>query len=124
MAEKNANQSQIPAPPKGRERLKWLGPAFLWMLSAAGSGELLFTPRIAAQYGYTLIWAMVLAVCMKWFINREIGRYTVCTGASFFVGLSSISKNSHWLLWLILIPQVVVAVSIIAGLPALLLRRW
>ena len=116
MSEKNQGPHGISAPPKGKDRLKWLGPAFLWMLSAAGSGELLFTPRIAAQYGYTLIWAMVLAVSMKWFINREIGRYTVCTGASFFVGLSSISPKSYWLLWLILIPQLVVAVSIIAGL--------
>jgi Mn2+/Fe2+ NRAMP family transporter len=116
MERKEQSQNGIPAPPKGKERLKWLGPAFIWMLSAAGSGELLFTPRIAAQYGYTLIWALILAVSMKWFINREIGRYTVCTGASFFVGISSLSQRSHWLLWLILLPQLVVAVSIIAGL--------
>lgn len=106
----------IPPAPKGKERWKWMGPAFIWMLSAAGSGELLFTPRIAAQYGYTLIWAVVLAVGMKWFINREIGRYTVCSGASFFTGLSSISSKSSWLLWLIIIPQLVVAVAILAGL--------
>jgi Mn2+/Fe2+ NRAMP family transporter len=102
-------------PPKGKERLKWLGPAFIWMLSAAGSGELLFTPRIASQYGYTLIWALLLAVLMKWTINREIGRYTVCTGASFFRGLSSL-KNNRWMLWLILIPQLVVAIATISGL--------
>lgn len=107
---------EIPPSPRGKQRLKWLGPAFLWMLSAAGSGELLFTPRIAAQYGYTLVWAVVLAVAMKWAINREIGRYTVCTGASFFAGLSSLSPKSSRLLWLIIIPQLVVAVSIIAGL--------
>jgi Mn2+/Fe2+ NRAMP family transporter len=116
MAEKDTPSEKVHKAPKGNERIKWLGPAFLWMLSAAGSGELLFTPRIAAQYGYTLIWAMILAVVLKWFINREIGRYTVATGASFFVGLSSISEKSRWLLWLILIPQAVVAVSIIAGL--------
>lgn len=116
MSESTRRQTEIPAPPKGKERLKWLGPAFLWMLSAAGSGELLFTPRIAAQYGYMLIWAMVLAVSLKWFINREIGRYTVCTGASFFVGLNSLSEKSHWLLWVILVPQAVVAVSLVAGL--------
>jgi Mn2+/Fe2+ NRAMP family transporter len=109
-------QTTSPPPPKGKQRFKWLGPAFIWMLSAAGSGELLFTPRIAAQYGYTLVWAIVLAVAMKWVINREIGRYTVCTGASFFMGISSISAKSKRLLWLIILPQLVVAVSIIAGL--------
>ncbi|HAG83528.1 MAG TPA: manganese transporter, partial [Cyanobacteria bacterium UBA12227] len=64
------NQGGVPKPPQGWKRLKWLGPSFLWMLSAAGSGELLFTPRIAALYGYTLLWALLAAVILKWFINR------------------------------------------------------
>ncbi|WP_207625762.1 Nramp family divalent metal transporter [Niastella populi] len=105
----------ISAAPTGKEKWKWLGPAFIWMLSAAGSGELLFTPRIASQYGYTLIWALLLAVAMKWFINREIGRYTVCTGAAFFRGLASL-QNKRWMLWLIIVPQLVVAVATVAGL--------
>lgn len=109
-------ENKIINAPSGKERLKWLGPAFIWMLSAAGSGELLFTPRIASQYGYTLIWALVLAVLMKWFINREIGRYTVCTGATFFQGLTSISEKSRVLLWLIVVPQLIVAVATMAGL--------
>lgn len=37
-------EQTVPKPPQGKERLKWLRPSFLWMLSAAGSGELLFTP--------------------------------------------------------------------------------
>jgi Mn2+/Fe2+ NRAMP family transporter len=102
--------------PKGKDRIKWLGPAFIWMLSAAGSGELLFTPRIASQYGYSLIWALLLAVLMKWFINREIGRYTVCTGGTFFRGLASISRRSRLLLWFIVLPQLVVAVATVSGL--------
>lgn len=106
---------KITKAPKGKDRFKWLGPAFIWMLSAAGSGELLFTPRIASQYGYTLIWALLIAVLMKWFINREIGRYTVCTGATFFRGLTSL-ENKRWLLWFIIVPQLVVAVATIAGL--------
>ena len=109
-------EADIVKSPKGKERIKWLGPAFIWMLSAAGSGELLFTPRIASQYGYTLVWALVLAVLMKWFINREIGRYTVCTGATFFRDLDSISRKSRMLLWFIIVPQLVVAVATIAGL--------
>src|SRR5687767_1235781 len=58
--------SHIPPPPVGRERLAWLGPGFLWMVSAAGSGELLFTPRVGALYGYTLLWALLAAVALKW----------------------------------------------------------
>lgn len=53
----------ISNPPKCfKEKVKWLGPGFLWMVSAAGSGEILFTPRVGALYGYTLMWAMLAAV--------------------------------------------------------------
>lgn len=88
----------------------WLGPGFLWMVSAAGSGELLFTPRIGALHGYALVWALLAAVALKWFVNREIGRYAVCTGRPLVAGMP------RWALLLILVPQLVVAVAAIAGL--------
>ena len=79
-----------------KDKLKWLGPGFLWMVSAAGSGELLFTPRVGAQYGYALIWALLAAVILKWFINREIGRYTVCTGQTIIDGFSQLPGPKNW----------------------------
>lgn len=108
--------NKIPEAPKGWQRLLWLGPSFLWMLSAAGSGEVLFTPRIAALYGYSLLWALLAAVLLKWFINREVGRYTVCTGKTFIDGCHHLPGPANWALWLILIPQLVVAVATIAGM--------
>lgn len=116
-AEKSAaHEVSIPDPPKGKDRLRWLGPGFLWMVSAAGSGELLFTPRVGSLYGYALIWAMLAAVMLKWFINREIGRYTVCTGANVIDGFSTFNGPKNWALYVILIPQLFVAVASIAGL--------
>ena len=109
-------ESPVPEPPTGTARLRWLGPGFLWMVSAAGSGELLFTPRIGALYGYALLWALLAAVVLKWFINREVGRYAVCTGAPILDGLAQLPGPGRWALWLILVPQLVVAVSTIAGL--------
>lgn len=106
----------VPDPPEGWKRLAWLGPGFLWMVSAAGSGELLFTPRVGALYGYSLLWALVAAVTLKWFINREIGRFTAVTGASILDGFKSVSGPGNWAVWIILVPQVVVAVATIAGL--------
>lgn len=88
------------------------------MVSATGSGELLFTPRIGSLYGYALLWALLAAVALKWFINREVGRYTVCTGASIVEGLARIPGPRHWAVWVILIPQALVAVAVIAGLAA------
>lgn len=107
---------KIPDPPKGKEFVKWLGPGFLWMVSAAGSGELLFSPRVGSLYGYTLLWALLAAVLFKWFINREIGRYTVCTGETIIEGFSKLRGPANWALYLILFPQLFVAVATIAGL--------
>lgn len=115
MTAKHSNNQLVPPPPKGKEAIKWLGPGFLWMVSAAGSGELLFSPRVGALYGYALLWALILAVLLKWFINREIGRYTVCTGKTILDGFSQLGK-SPWAVYLILIPQLFVAVTTIAGL--------
>ncbi len=110
------SQPQILQPPKGLEQLKWLGPSFIWMLSAAGSGELLFTPRIAALYGYALLWALLAAVILKWFINREVGRFTVCTGATILEGFKQLPGPKNWAVWLILVPQFAVAISTVAGM--------
>lgn len=106
----------IPEPPKGKAIFKWLGPGFLWMVSAAGSGELLFTPRVGSMYGYTLLWALFAAVLLKFFINREIGRFAVCTGRSVIDGFAQLPGSLKWSLWVILIPQLLVAVISIAGL--------
>ena len=43
---------RIPEPPSRWRRFTAVGPGFLWMVSAAGFGELLFTPRLGALYGY------------------------------------------------------------------------
>jgi Mn2+/Fe2+ NRAMP family transporter len=86
------------------------------MVSAAGSGELLFTPRVGAQYGYTLLWAMTVAIALKWIINREIGRYAVCTGQSLLAGVRRLPRGGRAAVWGILAPQALVAVSAIAGL--------
>jgi Mn2+/Fe2+ NRAMP family transporter len=118
-AQGQARQEQpaVPKPPKGAQsRLRWLGPGFLWMVSAAGSGELLFSPRIGSLYGYSLLWALLAAVACKWFINREIGRYAVCTGAPILEGFKQLPGPRNWAVWLIIVPQVVVAISAIAGL--------
>ena len=85
-------------------------------LSAAASGELLFTPRVGALYGYALLWAVVAALALKLLINREIGRYSVCTGRALLDGFSELPGPRNWTLWLILVPQLAVGIATIAGL--------
>jgi Mn2+/Fe2+ NRAMP family transporter len=110
------HRSPIPAAPAGWRALTLLGPGFLWMVSAAGSGELLFTPRMGALYGYQLLWMLLIAVTLKWFINREIGRFAVCSGRNLIAGFADLPGPRLWAVWVILVPQLFVAVTAIAGL--------
>src|SRR5688572_16121630 len=102
--------AQIAKPPQGWKHLAAVGPGFLWMVSAAGSGELLFTPRLGALYGYQLLSALVLAVALKWCINPEIGRFAVCTGTTVIEGFGRLGRIGKVALWCILVPQLFVAV--------------
>lgn len=104
-------------PKRWRQRIAWLGPGFTWMAAGAGgAGELLFPPRVGSLYGYAFLWAIVAAVVLKWFINHEIGRLSTCTGVTLLDGFKKAPGPKNWAVWLIVLPQIFVAVGAIAGL--------
>lgn len=111
-------ENQIKDAPSGfREKFRWLGPGITWMAAGAGgAGELLFPPRVGSLYGYAFLWALLLAILLKWFINREIGRYSVSTGHSLLDGYRKLPGPRNWAIWLIIIPQVFVAIGSVAGI--------
>jgi hypothetical protein len=59
-------------------------PIITW--TAAGACELLFPPRVGSLYGSRFLWSLILAIFLKWFISREIGRYSVSTGRCLLEG--------------------------------------
>lgn len=100
-----------------KEKLKGLGPGLTWMAAGAGgAGELLLPPRIGSLYGYVFLWAVLAAVLLKWFMTREVGRFATCTGSSLMQGFRLIPGPKNWAVWVIVIPQLVVALTSIAGL--------
>ncbi|MDI6719062.1 MAG: Nramp family divalent metal transporter [Methanomicrobiales archaeon] len=103
-------------PPRGWELLQWVGPGIIWMISAIATGELLFTPRIASLYGYTVLWTPILAIFLKALLAREIGRYAVVTGGSLLQGIRKLPGPVNWGVWLIVLPQLFVAVTTIVGM--------
>ncbi len=100
-----------------KDKIKWLGPGITWMAAGAGgAGELLFPPRVGSLYGYAFLWALLLAITLKWFINREIGRYSVSTGRSLLDGFKTLPGPAHWAIYVIVIPQIFVAIGSVAGI--------
>ncbi|MEQ8660827.1 MAG: Nramp family divalent metal transporter [Gammaproteobacteria bacterium] len=105
--------------PHGRARIAWYGPALVWMVSAVGSGAVLFTPRIAARYEYALLWLALLTCACMWLMIREAARYTTVTGHTLLDGFGRLPGPRGWALWIIFLPQLLAAVVGVAGLSAL-----
>ena len=53
------------APVNLQEKLKFIGPGVVLAALAIGSGELVLTPRSAAQYGFALLWVTILTIVYK-----------------------------------------------------------
>ncbi|MBX9470393.1 Nramp family divalent metal transporter [Microcella sp.] len=112
-------RGETPEAPRGRQRWGWFAPGLLWMISSVGSGSVLFTPRIGAQYGYELLWVAVIVVALMWVMIREVGRYTVVTGRSILEGFSELPGPRGWAIWAVFLPGIVAGVAVIAGVAAL-----
>ena len=112
-------RDRVPAPPEGRDKLKWYGPGLLWMLSAVGTGSILFTPRVASVYQYELLWLLLVVVFFMWVMIREMARYSIVTGHTMLEGMHELAGPRDWAVWLIFVPQLVAAAVGIAGLAAI-----
>ncbi len=77
--------------PKVPSVFKVLGPSFLLLGLALGSGELILWPSLTATHGMGLIWGALLGISLQYILNTEVMRYTLYWGESVFVGLRRIS---------------------------------
>ncbi len=93
---KKQNSNLPPAP----SLLKTIGPSFILLGLALGSGELLLWPYLAANYGLGLLWGALLGVSFQYVLNTEVMRYTLARGESVFLGFRQLSW--FWPLWFIL----------------------
>jgi len=89
-------QKNLPPTPK---LISIIGPSFILLGLALGSGELILWPYLSANYGLGLIWGAVLGISFQFFLNMEVMRYALCWGESVFVGLKRFS--SFWPVWFI-----------------------
>ncbi len=63
-----------------------IGPSFILLGLALGSGELIMWPYLVSQYGLGIIWGGFVGITFQYFLNTEIMRYTLAWGESVFVG--------------------------------------
>lgn len=73
----------LPEPIRLRDSL---GPSFILLGLALGSGELIMWPYLVSQYGLGIIWGGLIGISFQYVLNTEIMRYTLARGESVFVG--------------------------------------
>jgi Mn2+/Fe2+ NRAMP family transporter len=84
--------AHVPAPPVPRsagEYLRSFGPGIVIVLTWLGAGDIVDMGVAGSNYGYSLMWVLVLAIFMRFVLVSLIARYHLCNqrGESVIDGL-------------------------------------
>ena len=115
-SDRQASDLNVPVPPKGLAILLLVGPSMVWAAEYIGSGEVVLATRTGAILGTTVLWAVVMGVFLKFWIGIAGARYTVCTGEGMIDLFDRIPGPRHWVVWIVLVVQLVCAVMAIGSL--------
>ncbi len=80
MSENNniENKAAPKIPTSFWEYVRSFGPGFVIVLTWLGSGDIVSAGVSGANYGYALMWAMVVALLMRFFFVSTIAKYQMC----------------------------------------------
>ncbi len=99
--------------------LSRLGPGLIIAAAIVGSGELVATPKTAAQAGFTLLWLIVIGCAIKIFVQVEFGRYAINSGKATMAALDDVPgpriAGTNWVLWYWLV-MFVVSIAQLGGI--------
>lgn len=80
-----------------------LGPGLILVGNIVGSGELINTPALAAEAGYTFLWLILFSCFIKVFFQIEIGRYAISEGRTTLDSFNDLPGprffGLNWILW-------------------------
>lgn len=79
-----------------KELKKSIGPGLLMAAAAIGVSHLVQSTRAGAEYGYALVWAIVLANLFKYPFLEFGPRYAIATGRHLIHGYA---KLGRWAIW-------------------------
>ncbi|MFN8002822.1 MAG: Nramp family divalent metal transporter [Acidobacteriota bacterium] len=90
--------AQAPLPPVPHsffEYLRSFGPGIVIVLTWLGAGDVVDMGVAGANYGYSLMWVLVVAVLMRFLFVSLIARYQLCNqhGESVLDGLARLHRG-------------------------------
>src|SRR5437762_14293541 len=81
----------IQAPPKSLlAALAKIGPGIVLAGSIVGSGELILTTSLGADWGFVFLWLILFSCVIKVFLQIELGRYAISSGQPTLTALASL----------------------------------
>ena len=94
-------------PPQGAQEAgsgwaRWrgsIGPGLVFVMSVAGTAEIVSNSAAGASYGYSLIWAVGLAVIFRYVWVGTSAKYVLVTGETLLQGYG---RLGNWLVWVVL----------------------
>lgn len=108
-----------PPAPRGLAFLRAFGPGAVLASATIGAGETILAVRAGAWGGYDLLWLIVLASFTKSFLLLYLlGRYSALTGDAVAARLMELPGPRGWLLWFILVADLVPAGALFAAIAA------
>ena len=98
--------------------LRYIGPGLILTAGIVGTGELIVTPHLAAEHGFTLLWLIIVGCIVKVFVQVELGRYAVATGTPTLQMMDLVPGPRFkvgWMVWFF-IPVYVAMISVLGGM--------
>lgn len=98
--------------------LKHMGPGLLYAAAAIGVSHVVQSTRAGAQFGYSLLWAIVLANVFKYPFFKVGPLYTTLTGKSLLAGYRGLGKWAMPLFFALTLSTMFVVVAAITSVTA------
>lgn len=95
-------EGAVPPPRSLWSAFRKIGPGIILAGSIVGSGELIATTALGAQYGYQFLWLILFSCIIKVFVQIELGRFTLSSGEPTLVALDQLGGprlGANWQLW-------------------------
>lgn len=93
-----------PLPFSFRNTLRTIGPGAILLTGAIGGGEWIVGPKMAADYGTSIMWIATVGIILQTIFNLEAIRYTLYTGEPILTGIMRLSPGpKFWAPFYILI---------------------
>ncbi len=73
-------------PPRGREKIRSIGPGLLAAATGVGAGDLVATMVAGASFGTVLLWAAIVGTGVKLALGEGVGRWHLASGSTMLDG--------------------------------------